>query len=138
MKDGAIRRLVYSIDNQGGLEEVVTTIQGIMCKAELPSSNRATSKRAKYLRQRVSITGMGNTSFDDATANLILIEEDPAFSDFKGYKALDTSNRYFTARDDRSENDSIPLGMDVDPHRFLLQAAGGAYVHTGDNKVYYR
>ena len=59
------------------------------------------------------------------------------YSDFKGYRALDTSNRYFTPRDDRSDNDIVPLGIKVDSHGFLLQAAGGTYVHTTDNKVYY-
>jgi hypothetical protein len=59
------------------------------------------------------------------------------YSEFNGYRSLDTSNRYFTPRDDRSDNDSVPLGTEVDPHGFLLQAAGSAYVHTTDNKVYY-
>jgi hypothetical protein len=112
--------------------------------------DRATNKRVKYLRQRVSITGMGNASFDHAAINLAKIqaifkrtignqlEEDPAYSDFNGYRALDTSNRYFTPRNDQSEKDGIfPLGVEVDPHGFLLQAAGGAYIHTADNKVNY-
>ena len=38
-KDGAIWRLAYSIDDQGGMEEVVTSMQGILCKAELPPFN---------------------------------------------------------------------------------------------------
>jgi hypothetical protein len=120
-----------------------------MLLTNLNASDRATSKRVKYLRQRASITGMGNATFDRAAVNLARIhaifkrsignqlEEDPAYSHFKGYRALDTSNRYFTPRDDRSDNDSVPLGIDVDPHGFLLQAAGSAYVHTADNKVCY-
>jgi hypothetical protein len=36
VRDGAIWRLAYSIDDQGGVEEVVTSIQGILCKADLP------------------------------------------------------------------------------------------------------
>ena len=115
----------------------------------LGTLDRATNKRVRYLRQRVSITGMGNETFDKAAVNLAKIQaifkrtignqlgEDPLYSDFKGYRALDASNRYFTPRDDRSENDSAPLGIDVDPHNFLQQAAGSAYVHTADNKVCY-
>ena len=92
---------------------------------------------------------MGNAAFDHAAINVARIqaifkrtignqlEEDPVYSDFKGYRALDTSNRYFTPRNDRSDNDSVPLGMEVDPHGFLLQAAGGTYIHTADNKVCY-
>jgi hypothetical protein len=111
--------------------------------------DRATSKRVKYLRQRASITGLGNKTFDDAAANLAKIhaifkrsignqlEDGPVYSDFKGFRALDTSNRYFTPKDDISANDSVALGIEVDPHGFLLQAAGSAYVHTTDNKIYY-
>ena len=92
---------------------------------------------------------MGNETFDKAAVNLAKIQtifrqtignqlgEDPLYSDFKGYRALDASNRYFTPRDDRSEMDSTPLGIEVDPHGFLQQAAGSTYVHTTDNKVYY-
>ena len=39
VRDGAIWRLAYSIDNQGGVEEVIMTIQGILCKADLPPFN---------------------------------------------------------------------------------------------------
>lgn len=90
---------------------------------------------------------MGNATFDDAAVNLARIhatfkravgnqlEEDAVHSEFKGYKALDTSNRYFTPRNGRSEG--IPLGIEVDPYGSLQKAAGNAYVHTEDNKVYY-
>ena len=39
VRDGAIWRLAYSIDNQSEMEEVVTSIQGILCKADLPPFN---------------------------------------------------------------------------------------------------
>ena len=38
VKDGAIWRLVFK-DEHGMLEEVITSIQGILCKAELPPFN---------------------------------------------------------------------------------------------------
>lgn len=103
----------------------------------------------KYLRQSVSITGMGNETFDNAAVSLAQIhaifkrtignqlEEDSVHSDFKGYKAIDTSNRYFTPKDSKGGMESVPLGNDVDPYGFLLKAAGNSYVHTEDNKVYY-
>ena len=92
---------------------------------------------------------MGNTSFGDSTVNLARIHaifkrtignqlvDDAVHSDFKGYKAIDTSNRYFTPRDGKGDIESVPLGNKVDPYGFLLKAAGNAYVHTEDNKVYY-
>ena len=120
-----------------------------MILTNLDALDRATSKRVKYLRQRASITGMGNKSFDDAV-NLAKIqaifkrtignqlEEGPVYSDFTGLSTplIDTSHQetikvttraYFW---EKKKNE-------VDPHGFLLQAAGGAYVHTTDNKVYY-
>jgi hypothetical protein len=92
---------------------------------------------------------MGNAAFDNAALNLARIhaifkctisnqlEEDAIYSDFKGYKAIDTSNQYFTPREGKRDIESISLGNDVDPYSFLLKAAGNAYVHTEDNKVYY-
>ena len=92
---------------------------------------------------------MGNATFDSAVLNLAQIhaifkrsisnqlEENAVHSDFKGYKALDTSNRYLTPRDSKSDIEHVPLGSDVDPYGFLLKAAGNSYVHTEDNKVYY-
>ncbi|KAF8802300.1 hypothetical protein BYT27DRAFT_7261397 [Phlegmacium glaucopus] len=55
----------------------------------------------------------------------------------KATEPLDTSNRYFTPKDGKSDIEDLPLGDEVDPHGFLVKAAGGAYVHTGDNKVCY-
>jgi hypothetical protein len=92
---------------------------------------------------------MGNETFDNATVNLAQIhaifkrtvgnqlEEDAVHSDFKGHKAIDTSNRYFTPRDSKGGMESVPLGNDVDPYGYLLKAAGNSYAHTEDNKVYY-
>ena len=40
VRDGVIWRLAYSIDNQGGMEEVMTSMQGILCKADLPPFNK--------------------------------------------------------------------------------------------------
>lgn len=92
---------------------------------------------------------MGNATFDNTVLNLARIhaifkrtignqlEENAVHSDFKGYKALDTSNRYLTPRDDKRDIEAVPLGIDVDPYDFLLKAAGNTYVHTEDNKVYY-
>ena len=115
----------------------------------LDISDRAINKRVRYLQQRVSITGIGNETFDEAVVNLTKIQaifkqtisdqvgEDPLYSDYKGYRALNASNQYFTPRDDRSKNNSTPLGIDVDPHNYLQQAAENGYIHTSDNKVYY-
>jgi len=92
---------------------------------------------------------MGNASFDNVAVSLAIIhamfkrvissqlEEDAAHSDFKGYRVLDTSNRYFTPKDGNSDIENLPLGDEVNPHGFLVKAAGGAYMHTQDNKVCY-
>jgi hypothetical protein len=40
VRDGVIWRLAYSIDNQGEMEEVIMSIQEILCKADLPPFNK--------------------------------------------------------------------------------------------------
>ena len=78
-----------------------------MILTNLDALDRATRKRVKYLRQRASITGMGNKSFDDAAVNLAKIqaifkrtignqlEEGPVYSDFTGLSTplIDTSHQ---------------------------------------------
>jgi len=39
VKDGAIWRLVYNAGDQEGMEEVVASVQGILCRADLPPFN---------------------------------------------------------------------------------------------------
>jgi len=107
------------------------------------------SKRLKYLRQRVSITGMGNTSFSDVLKSVAIIqtvfkrtlgsqlEDNVAQSDYTGHAALDASNRYFTPMNNAGDGENLPLGIDVDPLGFLAKAAGTDFVHTEDNRVYY-
>jgi hypothetical protein len=107
------------------------------------------TKRVKHLKQRASITGMGNTSFDTVMLNLARIhaifkrrignqlEEDTVHSEYNGYSALDTSNRYFTPKSNTGNEETVPLGAEVDPQGTLMKVAGGAYIHTEDNKVHY-
>ena len=50
---------------------------------------------------------------------------------------IDIVNRYFVPKADAMPEDIRPLTAKVDPFGTLAKAAGSAYVHTEENKVYY-
>ena len=63
---------------------------------------------------------------------------DTGHSAYKGHRALDTSNWYFTPKSATDDGDGLPLGADVDHHGFLYtDGAGETYIHIEDNKVRY-
>jgi len=103
--------------------------------------------KAKFLRQSAKITGLGIAEFKQLLSNVaavhatfkrvlgdVLLETD-IHSEYGEYLAIDVANRYFTPK--ASAQDIRPLTKEVDPHGALSKAAGTAYVHTEENKVYY-
>lgn len=107
------------------------------------------SRNAKFLRQSVQVTGLGNASFDGLSADIALIQalfkraigpffqDEAAVSQYEGFLAIDASNRYFNPRTGRSQGDECPITADIDPKGYLKKAAGDLYVHTEENKVHY-
>jgi len=107
------------------------------------------SHKIKFLRQSAKITGLGAPEFKKLLANIAAIHAtfkrmlgdgltDTDFhSDYHGYVAIDVTNRYFTPTAAASVQDILPLTKEIDPHGTLTRAAGTAYVHTEENKVYY-
>ena len=103
----------------------------------------------KFLRQSATLTGLGNTSFNSALSNIAVVHAifkraigsqltDSAIqSTYTEFPAIDMANRYFTPQALALAEDVRPLTVDVDPHGTLAKAAGTAYVHTEENKVYY-
>lgn len=65
------------------------------------------------------------------------LAEGTVLSTYEEYPAIDAANRYFTPKGIAAPVDIRPLTPEVDPLGSLLKAAGSAYVHTEDNKVYY-
>ena len=107
------------------------------------------SRNAKFLRQSVQVTGLGNASFDSLSADIARIQalfkratgpyflDEAATSRFEEFFAIDASNRYFNPRTGRSQQDECPITAGVDPKGYLTKAAGDLFVHTEENKVWY-
>lgn len=107
------------------------------------------SRNAKFLRQSVQVTGLGNKSFDGLSADIARIQalfkratgpyfqDEAAMSQFEEFLAIDASNRYFNARTGRNQEDECPITADIDPKGYLTKAAGNLFVHTEENKVWY-
>ncbi|KAM6489424.1 hypothetical protein JOM56_015141, partial [Amanita muscaria] len=104
------------------------------------------SKQAKYLRQSISVTGLGTPYFEASMKGLsnifvLFSQFVPAdklqtcsmMGKFGEHASLDTGNRYFTAKKDNPTERHIPFSADVDPNRILERAAKGRYIHSEHN-----
>jgi hypothetical protein len=101
----------------------------------------------KYLRQSAALTAFGNPVFDNFIANIAVIHsifrraigeqlmEDTAYAECPA--TIDLTNRYFVPKASAFPEDIRTLTAEVDPFGILAKAAGSAYVHTEENKVYY-
>ena len=110
---------------------------------------RVNSWNAKFLRQSVQVTGLGNTLFDRLLVNIACIhalfkratgpflQDEAGVSYFKDFAAIDTSNRYFNPKTWRNQEVECPITANIDPKGFLKKAASNLFVHTEENKVYY-
>ena len=111
--------------------------------------SRVNSLKAKFLRQGVQVTGLGNTSFDKLSADITRIQalfkraigpylqEEAGISQFEDFTAIDASNRYFSPRTGRNQEDEHPITADIDLKGYVMKAAGDSFVHTEENKVRY-
>lgn len=108
--------------------------------------------RYKYLRQGVTIAGLGVPRFDQAmgAASEIYGLFDRTFpegqleswsaSDSPGPEncaGLSASNRYMTPRKDVPDAQHIPFPASVDPKGILESMSNSDYVHTEENEVLY-
>jgi hypothetical protein len=105
--------------------------------------------RFKYLRQAITLTGLGSPSFDDAVASaqeiyLLFQRQFPegklqnwSSSTFRDYPTLELSNRYFTPKKDALNMEHLPFHKTVDPHGILEAMAREGYKHTEENAVSY-
>jgi hypothetical protein len=151
------------------LEELVFVVRGILCAKDLPPVtekpgsvktlrntggftywlHRGTPERYKFLRQGITITGLGTPTFEKAieTAQEIYemykrqFEEGrlEAWSagDFQGHRTLSPSNRYFTPRKDAPCMEHIPFDRLVDPNGILEHMTKAGYIHGEENIVQY-
>lgn len=104
-----------------------------------------------YLRQGVTLTGLGCEAFETAVMGIVQVHdligstmgegmlEQWQPGDYLTHLAVNLSNRYFTPIRDCPCLQPIPLGDTVDPRGIMKQLAGPDLVHTQENKVnYYR
>lgn len=108
--------------------------------------------RFKYLRQNISLTGLGSATFSSAldAAQMIYRHFDRHFpeglldswsptwsTNQKGLDSIDISNRYLTPLKDVSGLESLPFHKGVDPRNILLDMTKNDYIHIDDNYVEY-
>ena len=103
----------------------------------------------KYLRQGLSITGLGSPTFEQAleTAQSLYAKFEcqlpPGKLDNWGatmheeHTALDISNRYLTPKKESPSATHIPFTKAIDPYGILEGMVKSEYVHGEDNEVYY-
>ena len=158
------------LENQlEGLEEMIFTVQGILCEKDLPPltekptyvaiiveteevftmSHRTTPERYKFLRQGVTITGLGTPMFEKAAEAAQEVYEvlkreflegqleSWTAGDFRGHYALGISNCYFTPAKDAKNMVHIPFDSVVDLRGILANMAKAGYIHGEENVVQY-
>jgi len=130
-----------------GGQDKVTTLPCVLQNSTL--KQHCSKSKVRFLRQGVSLTGLGGNGTDRIFEKVAQVQglfkrtfgdrlqECSIFSSFKGYAALDMSNRYFMPRGDADDNDICDLGQAVDPQGYLANLADSSFVHTVDNKVSY-
>jgi hypothetical protein len=110
-----------------------------------------TNDRVKYLRQGVSLTGLGTPTFEAAINGILDV-----FSLFSGhvhrdklkpctflgrygdFTSIETSNRYFSSIKDSGPTEKhISFPSEIDPHGILSKFENSSYIHSGNNVVEY-
>ena len=115
----------------------------ILCRA-------SSTKLIRYLKQGVSLTGLGTPLFDSSIQAIMDIYalfcrsvprdklQPCSFMDHYGqYTAIEMSNRFFSPRKDFPMSKSIPFSADVDPKGILARAIGTSFIHMEQNVVAY-
>ncbi|CAA7267778.1 unnamed protein product [Cyclocybe aegerita] len=144
-------KLTY-LDNNGGIEEVVLQVQGIITGSTMPPIKwpfKIEPCQRAYFCQSAALTGFGSESFADAIRCIEEIhnifarhfpEESLELwnaSSSAGYLTIDMANRYFTPRSQASP-DQIISSFAIDPDGILAACTtDGTLVHTKDNSVEY-
>lgn len=130
-------------------------LQLLMQQSDLQNSERRIPvPRFKYLRQGISLTGLGTATFTNAldAAHEIHQQFDRQFEEGvlerwscssadNASPCIDISNRYLTPAKEAGGTDETPFHKGVDPKGILQSMANGdgsiSYMHTEDNQVRY-
>ncbi|KAF8347119.1 hypothetical protein F5887DRAFT_1131417 [Amanita rubescens] len=154
----SVKQLVFAkgspVDGENmtnDIEEVVAHVQGIIWRHDLPPfrNQEITAKRVKYLRQGVSLTGLGTPTFEAAINGIFDIYslfsghvprdklKPCAFLDTYGeFTSIETSNRYFSSIKDCGPTvKHISFPSEIDPHGILSSFENTSYIHSENNVV---
>ncbi|KAF7976041.1 hypothetical protein HWV62_7944 [Athelia sp. TMB] len=148
-------RLIERRETGEDYEEIVFRVQGALSFTQLPPIRSKTTLPdkgdARYMKQSVRLTGLGDKQFHGAIDGLVNIAtfmgqnlergevEGWAPARFRCWEAIEASNRYFVHQNSEGDMVSVPLSAGVDPDGVLATIAGEEWVHTEDNTVsYYR
>ncbi|KAH9967619.1 hypothetical protein BGW80DRAFT_1462135 [Lactifluus volemus] len=132
-------------------EEVVFTVRGVIHTKELPPINkkpRIPAHKYRFIRQGVSLTGLGTPTFTRAFQAIQIIHShfDRHFQEGALEKQSESDelciwNRYLTPAHEAKGMQTIPFLPGVDPNGTLRNMAqedtNYPYVHTEDNQVHY-
>lgn len=115
----------------------------------LSGGEGAAKKKRRYIRQAVTLTGLGSATFQKGVDNVAhtFITFMNNFPDgkveswqstmFEGHVALDMHARYLTERRLAPQESHIEYGYMVDPDGVLSDIQGTDYIHGPDNCVEY-
>ncbi|KAF8872048.1 hypothetical protein BD779DRAFT_1453279 [Infundibulicybe gibba] len=148
-----------AVENKGlEPEELVFTIIGIISEVDFPAIKEkpisVTPRQCKFLRQSVSLTGLGSPMFDAAVEATHQIYDmfQRQFQEgalevwhtdvwqtpsHQSHLSLPMSNHYLTPRRDAPRMEHIPFETEEDPHGYLESMFKEGYVHGEENIVGY-
>ncbi|KAF8416928.1 hypothetical protein L210DRAFT_3581592 [Boletus edulis BED1] len=144
-------RMTYKDAETGDVMEAVLTVQGYILKKDLPPILSVPRKMnaARYLRQAVTLAGLGTSIFESAIetvrgAHTHLARNYSAGrvtpwnpERFRGQDILEISNRYLTSRYRQSPSPVVAFQRGVDPKNILARLASDQYDHLEENQVMY-
>ncbi|SJL16006.1 uncharacterized protein ARMOST_19520 [Armillaria ostoyae] len=125
-------------------------MNGIVCHADLPPIFRVpktTNNKPTILSQKVTITGLGATFFQEVMEALkeVNFTAEREFrqgeleawtpTTFKGAPAMECTNRYLKQLREDLNNVAIPFPKEVDPRGALKQLTRPDLAHTEENSV---
>ncbi|KDQ34001.1 hypothetical protein PLEOSDRAFT_1081002 [Pleurotus ostreatus PC15] len=165
LKEGAdvASKLTQHDEATGEAEEASIAIQGIISGCQLPpfdlKANRPDEiRRLAHVRQSVTITGLGSTSFKSIAENCrhmhtmfgrytpnALLQSVPEYMGKlrnengcdDDYPTITASTRFFTPAKQASGFATVDVNPELDPRGVLSKVDAAKWVHTEDNAVGY-
>ncbi|KAI0308419.1 hypothetical protein OF83DRAFT_1089840, partial [Amylostereum chailletii] len=136
--DGAVSA---HTQNEGGLEEGVYVVHGLVAALDLPPITHKSQLMPKpaWAKQSISIVGLGTPSFDKALSTVYRpgCFEDWSPSHYGPFFALEFSNCYVTRISSVRGQPAIFFTQQVDPNGVMADILSSAGIHLDDNRVQY-